>query len=177
MREMSRKYAKGFYGGKFLPFHKGHAYCIDQAAKMCNELYVIMFFAGDDEKEALRQVRDCSEGIWYEHKYRSLKMKEYCKSIGNVNFFTIDCRRIKTEAAEKGIDTWDAETPHVLEITGGFDAVFSSEPGYGEYFKRAYPNAKHVLIDVPRVNVPISGTEIRKMEKEEGCTWLAPERR
>ena len=80
---------------------------------------------------------------------------------------------MKKEAQEKGISVWDAETPHVLSITGGFDAVFSSEPSYSEYFERAYPFAEHVLIDVPRVNVPISGTKIRKMKRSEGKTWLA----
>lgn len=174
---MSKTFKKGFYGGKFIPFHKGHAYCIEKAAEMCEELYVIMFFAGDDEREALLQIKEDSDSLWYSPDYRSRKMKEYCDSLGGVKFFTIDCRQIKREAEEKGIGTWDAETPHVLEITGEFDAVFSSEPGYDEYFKRAYQDTQHILIDVPRINVPISGTEIRKMDRKEGCTWLAPERR
>lgn len=28
-----KRYKIGMYGGKFLPFHKGHRYCIDVAAQ------------------------------------------------------------------------------------------------------------------------------------------------
>ena len=41
----------GFYGGKFMPLHKGHLYCIDVASKMCDRVVVIMFINGDDELE------------------------------------------------------------------------------------------------------------------------------
>ena len=41
----------GFYGGKFMPMHKGHLYCIDTAARMCDHVVVIMFINGDDEVE------------------------------------------------------------------------------------------------------------------------------
>ena len=40
---------QGFYGGKFMPMHKGHLYCIDTAARMCDHVVVIMFINGDDE--------------------------------------------------------------------------------------------------------------------------------
>ncbi|MBR6914254.1 MAG: adenylyltransferase/cytidyltransferase family protein, partial [Treponema sp.] len=26
----------GFFGGKFMPFHKGHLHCIEVAAKICD---------------------------------------------------------------------------------------------------------------------------------------------
>ena len=63
-------------------------------------------------------------------------------------------------------------TPLVLEACGKLDAVFGSEPDYGEYFKRAYPGAKHVIIDAERKKVPISATMIRKMNKEERKKWI-----
>ena len=49
---MEKKY--GFYGGKFMPLHKGHLYCIDTAARMCDHVVVIMFINGDDELEILK---------------------------------------------------------------------------------------------------------------------------
>ena len=52
------------------------------------------------------------------------------------------------------------------------DAVYSSEESYGEYFKRAYPEAIHRLVDVKRIHYPISGTKIRKMEKEDKKIWM-----
>lgn len=173
MRIMNKRFAKGFYGGKFLPFHKGHAYCIDRAAEMCDELYVILFYGGDDEKEAIKELSKDSDSQWYSVEARTADVERFCTCKSNTHFDRIDCRKMKKEAQEKGISVRDAETPHVLSITGGFDAVFSSEPLYSEYFERAYPFAEHVLIDVPRVNVPISGTKIRKMKRSEGKTWLA----
>jgi HTH-type transcriptional repressor of NAD biosynthesis genes len=56
------------------------------------------------------------------------------------------------------------ETPLVLNACGKLDAVFGSEPDYGDYFKRAYPGAEYVQIDVERKSVPISATMIRNMK-------------
>ena len=33
----------GFFGGKFIPFHKGHLYCVDFASRICDKVYVILF--------------------------------------------------------------------------------------------------------------------------------------
>lgn len=50
---------------------------------------------------------------------------------------------------------------------GKLDAVFGSEPDYDNYFKRAYPGAEYVQIDVGRKAFPISATMIRNMKSEE----------
>ena len=42
-----KKYEIGMYGGKFMPFHKGHNYCIEVAAKECKKVYVILFAGGN----------------------------------------------------------------------------------------------------------------------------------
>ena len=44
----------GFFGGKFMPLHKGHLYCIDTAARQCDDVVVIMFINGDDELEIMK---------------------------------------------------------------------------------------------------------------------------
>ena len=48
----------GFYGGKFLPMHKGHLYCIDTAARQCDHVTVLMFVGGDDELRICAQQKD-----------------------------------------------------------------------------------------------------------------------
>ena len=74
----------------------------------------------------------------------------------------------------QGEEDWDAETPLVRKLLGNhLDAVYSSEPSYGEYFARAYPEAVHRLVDVPRIHYPISGTMIREMnDEEERKEWM-----
>ena len=76
------------------------------------------------------------------------------------------------KAIEEGTDPWDAETPYVMETVGPFQAVYSSEPHYDDYFRRAYPFAAHILVDPPRIHVPISGTQIRDMDPEEARGWM-----
>lgn len=72
------------------------------------------------------------------------------------------------------VDCWDAETPLVREHVPHMDYVYSSEPSYGEYFARAYPEAKHVIVDEKRVHYPISATMIRAMKTlEEKQEWMA----
>lgn len=43
------------YGGKFLPFHKGHKYCVDIASKECQKVYVILFWGGADEERIQKE--------------------------------------------------------------------------------------------------------------------------
>ena len=93
-----------------------------------------------------------------------------------------------------GKENWDAETPLVISkiatlnenltfngasIRNGtfnqgqpFDYVYSSEPSYSDYFKRAYPFAKHIIIDTARAAVPISATMIRNMDAETAKKYI-----
>ena len=73
-----------------------------------------------------------------------------------------------------GEEDWDAETPLVRDVVGPeLNAVYSSEPSYGPYFKRAYPEAVHRIVDYRRKKYPISGTAIRNMDnKEERELWI-----
>ena len=50
-----KKYQIGMYGGKFMPFHKGHKYCIDVACSECEKVYVILFYGGSDEMKILNE--------------------------------------------------------------------------------------------------------------------------
>lgn len=182
----------GFYGGKFLPFHIGHAYAAIKALKSCDVLYLILFQGGEQEEEIqknkdeyplpncffsplsrLKQLCDFSD-VYY--------VKEHNKIIIPINIDISKCRY------PNGKENWDAETPLVIEkitalnenltfdgasIRNGtfnqgqpFDYVYSSEPSYSDYFKRAYPFAEHIIIDTARAAVPISATMIRNMDAE-----------
>lgn len=160
-----KKFKVGMYGGKFLPFHKGHNFCIDVASKLCEKVYVILFYTKSIHEEIAKQ----TNVLDLELDKRIEKVKEICKQYPNVEFLFIDTSEC---IFEDGTEDWDAETPLVLGSMGKMDVVFSSEPSYDPYFKRAYPWAKHIVIDEKRITVPISATEIRHMTLEEALKWM-----
>ncbi len=156
----------GFFGGKFIPFHKGHLYCVDFAAKICDKVYVIMFDSPGNH--ILEHGTKIDSLLSVDSRIRQIK--EAIKKYPNVEF-----RFINTDGCvkEDGTEDWDKETPLVIDIVGNdFKYVFSSEPSYDPYFKRAYPWATHVVVDEKRVHVPISGTKVRTMTMEEAIKWL-----
>ena len=156
----------GFYGGKFLPMHKGHLYCIDTAAKQCDHVIVIMFINGDDELKVMKTNHDSELSV----ESRIEQAKRVCALYPNVEFHVIDVLNVKLP---DGSEDWDSETPLVRQYVPHMDFVYSSEPSYGEYFSRAYPEAKHILVDVERKTYPISSTMIRVMKiLKEKQLWL-----
>ena len=156
----------GFYGGKFLPMHKGHLYCIDTAARQCDKVVVIMFINGDDELRVVEKNHDSTLLV----ENRVMQARRVCELYSNVEFHMIDVFELKKP---DGTEDWDAETPLVRQFVPHMDYVYSSEPSYGEYFARAYPEATHVLVDPKRETYPISSTMIRAMkELKEKRLWM-----
>ena len=156
----------GFYGGKFLPMHKGHLYCIDTAARQCGHVVVLMFINGDDELRILRTDRDKTLSV----ESRTEQLKRVCTLYPNTEFHVVDVLKLKLP---DGTEDWDAETPLVRKYVPRMDFVYSSEPSYGEYFSRAYPEARHIIVDAERKTYPISSTMIRAMKIfEEKEKWM-----
>lgn len=163
------KYKSGMYGGKFFPLHKGHALCISVALALCETVHVILFINGDDELKVLKEGNTKYPRELLSVKTRIEQVKKLIGDNNRVKFHIIDCLSLKKP---DGTEDWDAETPVVLDACGHFDAVFSSEPSYDEYFKRAYPWAEHIVVDERRVKVPISATMIRDMDETEALNWI-----
>ena len=167
---MDKKYRIGMYGGKFMPFHKGHNYCAEFAARECETVYVILFYGCADEEKILKQHPE-----WWlsleERKKQMLKICENNSHLAKIVPALIDVSKLRTPEGE---EDWDGETPLVRKLVGArLDAVYSSEISYGDYFARAYPEAQHRLVDVERINYPISGTRIREMkDRKEREQWM-----
>ncbi len=165
-----KQYKIGMYGGKFLPFHKGHRFCVETAARECETVYVILFWGGAAEE----RIRKEHPEAWLSVEERTRQLDRICEDAGQyakVIPALIDISGLKSP---DGADDWEAETPLVRALVGGrLDAVYSSEESYGEYFSHAYPEAVHRLVDVQRIHYPISGTEIRAMENaEDRARWV-----
>ena len=156
------------YGGKFIPFHKGHALCLSVALALCEEVHLILFINGDDEIEIMKNDTTYPKEL-LSPESRIKYIKDIVKDNSRVKFHVIDVMSCKKE---DGTEDWDKETPLVLNECW-FDAVFSSEPSYSAYFTRAYPHAPHILVDPKREKVPISATMIRNMTEEEAIKWIA----
>ncbi len=173
------------YGGKFLPFHRGHRYCAEFAAGECEIVYVILFYGGPEEEI----ICSSSPKDWLSVEARKAAVERMCRELNLSKKLQRDTAITDDSVYEDlrpafidisklrlpdGTEDWEAETPLVRKICGErLDAVYSSEPGYGDYFSHAYPEAVHRLVDVPRIHVPISGTRIREMaDAAEQKKWL-----
>jgi len=162
-----KKYKIGMYGGKFMPFHRGHNYCIETAIKECELVYVILFYGGADEMNILKNNKE--EYLSVEDRIKHIK--NIIKKYDNAVLSLIDVSNLRKE---DGSEDWDAETPLVRKVVGNIlDAVYSSEISYDAYFKRAYPEAVHRVVDYERKRYPISGTKIRNMKNiKEREKWI-----
>ena len=151
----------GMFGGKFIPFHNGHRYCLEVASSQCDTVYCIMFVNGKDEENI--PLTDNQKKMRLDHFFNAVK------DYKNVIPCVIDVSKCRTKDDK---EDWDAETPLVRSIVGDrLDRIYSSEPSYGAYFHRAYPEAKHILVDPDRIKYPISGTKIRAMIKNGDESW------
>ena len=153
-----------------MPLHKGHEYCIKTACMECEKVYVILFHGGIDEEEILAKM----PRSWLSVESRMAQLEKLSRKYEDL-VELIPCKiDISGLKDLKGDEEWDAETPLVRAIVGErLDAVYGSEEAYGEYFKRAYPEAACRLVDTKREKYPISGTLIREMKnKGEREKWM-----
>lgn len=166
--QQGKYYPIGMYGGKFIPFHQGHNFCLAVASRLCQQVYCILFYGSDQELEILKHDNTLNHK-YLDLQWRKEEVKRICACYPNVKPIFIDVTNLKTP---DGKEDWDAETPLVLKACGKLDAAFSSELSYDDYFKRAYPWAEHVIVDPPRSIWPISATMLRNMPESEAKYWL-----
>lgn len=183
----------GFYGGKFLPFHIGHVYAAIKALESCDVLYLILFHGGEQEEEIQKNKDKYPlSNSYFSRDRRMAQIYDFAtlyNSYHGENKIIIPTKiDISKCRYPNGRENWNAETPLVISkistsneiltfngasIRNGafnqgqpFDYVYSSEPSYSDYFKRAYPFATHIIIDTARTAIPISATMIRDMDAE-----------
>ena len=74
---MDKKYHIGMYGGKFLPFHLGHRYCVEFAAAECDIVYVILFYGGPEEEIICRE----NPAVWLSADERKRRVEKLCREM------------------------------------------------------------------------------------------------
>lgn len=155
-------FKKGFYGGKFFPFHRGHLYCCMTALSQCEELYVIMMYNSDEELRAMQQPLKFDKKL-LTPEIRELVIRRELQPFPNIHVLTLDCAKTTALAKKNGTSTWAEEAKVIHSMIGDFDACFSGEASYGKIFKELYPDTQPVLIDRKQSTYHISGTMIRDM--------------
>lgn len=166
------RYKVGMYGGKFCPMHQGHYEVLRKAIRYCENVHVFLFIDSDDELDF--------KDRWFTHPaFRFYQLNKACdelcriclKDRKKVTVHKIDCNAFRPNGSED----WMMEAEYINYVSGKVDAVFSSEKGYDAFFKQAYPDAEHVLVDPDREIYPISATMLRSIKddySQELLRWL-----
>lgn len=149
----------GMYGGKFCPLHEGHYSVICRALSECDGLIVVLFINGEDEVKFERRWFTEPAFRYYQlnkakERYR---MEHGLKETPPMDIVIVDSSKFMKD----GKEDWYKEAEWIWNQCWFIDAVYSSEPAYDSFFKKAYPSATHVLVDPERKAVPISATELR----------------
>lgn len=149
----------GMYGGKFCPLHEGHYSVICRALSECDKVVTVLFINGEEEMAFRRRWFTEPAFRYYQLcKARDRYRREHgFADIPPMDILIVDSSRFMRD----GKEDWYMEADWIKGQCGLIDAVYSSEPDYGPFFRGAYPSATHVLVDPERKNVPISATELR----------------
>lgn len=165
-------YKTGFYGGKFMPFHRGHLNCILRASSQCEHLYVVLMYNGEEELDIMenQNVKFGKENLT--PHIRELALRKELNEFENITVVAYDSKPADDRAKAEGKHLWYYECEDMINLMGEFDVCYSSEPEYDEIFKEFYPFAESVLLDVDRCEEKISGTELRNMSFREAYPYL-----
>ena len=146
----------GLYGGKFLPFHKGHLNCIEKASKQCDILFVVVSY--DDEWD--KKLCENTKFEWICPLIRERWISEAV--LHNQNIRVLRHYEKRTDDYMNDQEVLNSNELLREKLGGKIDFLFSSEPEYGPYFEKFQRFSKHIILDSKRKSINISGTEIRK---------------
>jgi NadR type nicotinamide-nucleotide adenylyltransferase len=129
-----KPYRTGVIAGKFCPLHRGHQYLIETALAQCEELYLLICWNPRQRLPVARRL------AW---------LRELYPQVHALTAYDLP--------ADDDSHGWAAYTRQMLGFAP--DAVFTSE-SYGDAYA-AHLGAVHVQVDLARLTVPCSGTQVR----------------
>ncbi len=131
--------------GKFYPPHKGHQHLIEYARERVDSLTIIV---GSLCREAIPGELRCR---WLKELYDDVEILHLTDE--------------NPQEPHEHPDFWNIWTASLRRIySSGPDYLFSSET-YGDRLARCL-GAEHVLVDLSRITVPVSGTAVRERPYE-----------
>src|SRR5579859_511108 len=139
---MKKKFKHGLVFGKFLPVHKGHLHLINTALEQCEDVTVLV----------------CS--LQSEPIVGWLRFGWMCDLVDDPNATIKHITDEVPQHPDEHPDFWKIWTALLTEnMHPETDVVFTSE-NYGfEVATRL--NIEHVLVDIERKTIPVSGTAVR----------------
>lgn len=145
----------GVFGGKFLPFHKGHLNCIMKAQSLVDILFVVVGY--DDTYD--KALCENSKISWISSRERERMISRELRHLPNIRVFSQYEPRTPDYMNDERVRT---SNQSIIDTCGGkVDVVFSSELEYESYFNQYFPNSKHVVLDAPRKEFTISASKLR----------------
>ena len=130
------RYEIGVVIGKFYPLHKGHQFLIETAIKNSERLYIIICTKDNEVPNP------------------SIRLKWLKKLYNHPN---IIIKEIVDIYDQNDSELWAELTKKIIGCSP--DVAFTSEK-YGHEYTR-YLKCVHELVDIDRINIPISGSLIR----------------
>ncbi len=132
--------------GKFAPFHKGHEYLIKKALEQVDKLYILVYDTDVIDISTANRIK------WIKQTFKDEN---------------IEVIEAKNPPIQYGMDKESVtiQVKYILELLNRIKALpithfFSSEE-YGQFVAKAL-DAKNIVIDKKRINIPINATNIRK---------------
>ncbi len=149
--ENSKLYKNGLLLGKFYPFHEGHKYLIESAAKQCERLTVLVFSLEDEI------IPGNLRYDWIRHTFPE----------PNINVVHCTDNVVQYPKNDEDEFFWDIWTGIIMRELPNIDAIFTSEI-YGKEladrisFKYPDMHIDSIIVDKVRNKYPVSGTNIRE---------------
>ena len=158
-----RQYTRGLVVGKFSPLHKGHELLLRRAEAACAELFIISYSlpefpgCGSEERAAwLAELFPCAHRLVVTPEFLRDRLPgaelpaNDADELVHRRFCGLLCREIFGTTVEAVFTSEDYGEGFAWELTRFFR---ENDPGA--------PEVRHVLVDLARTAVPISGTAVR----------------
>jgi len=161
-KKRMKKFRRGLIVGKFSPLHKGHEFLINRALDECETLYIFSYYTPE-----FNGCESHRREFWLKSLFPTAKIfvidNDYMQNRFNIS--------LPEPNAGDLIERRFVGFLWLNLVNKPLDAVYTSEnygAGYAQEMSRYFANhtdfpaVRHVLVDLKRIQIPISGTRLRE---------------